>query len=167
MDLRLSLQLMKLFKLTLSCNCTGETLRVAKQYVEAKVASTVEVPVKDILSKATNRNFGIRRGDKLGFMITVYGKKAATILSKVEGKVNKNAINQYGVCQVGLAEYTQLTMLPYLPELPSFGFSLNFTVSNLGWGAQFKKRAPGKAIYVDKNEVKEYLQTNYKNIELE
>jgi len=155
---------MKLYKLTISCNCTSDTLRAAKTYFETKVAHSFSLLVKDIKAKSTNRNFGIRRGDKLGFLATMYGKKAHQLLTKVEATMSPKAINKYGACQLGLSQYTQLTLLSYLPDLPNFGFSLNFIISVPGWCAQYKRRAPGKPIRVSYSEVRKYLENNYKGI---
>lgn len=111
-------------------------------------------------AKATNRNFNIRKGDKVGFYVKLYGRVAHKFLSAVTGTLKRTAISAYGNCQLGLSEYTLVTTMKYHPDVPLFGLSVNATISGPGWGAQYKRRAPGAPIVVDKAAVEAVLK-NY------
>lgn len=149
---------MKLYKLTLNCNPEQLSgLESIKTYFE----KITQIKTEYVLSKRTNNAFSIKRGDKLGFSSTLYSKKAIEFLKRLSKlEISENAISKFGKCDIGVQEYTQIK-LPFNPDLPAFGFGVQFVVSNIGYGVRFRRRLPCKPLVVDKQKVLDFLQENY------
>lgn len=148
----------KVYKLSLVSNISNlSNLESCKTYFE----SLIKYKTEYTKAKKTNHRFSIRKGQKLGFKLNLYGSRIKQFISNIEGlSINGKSIDPYGNLNMGIYEYHQIKDLVHNPDLANFGFCINIHFSYDGLYVKGVKNS----MTVDKQAIKTYIKENYKNI---
>jgi len=142
----------------------GERLAKAQKVLEMV---TGQKPVQTI-SKAVNRDLGIRVGMPLGCKVTLRGEAAENFLQRAlpirERRIYAYSFDKEGNMSFGISDYTDFDGMKYDPEIGIFGMDINVVLRRTGnritQRANLKRKIP-KAHRVDRDEAIQYMKENY------
>jgi len=86
-------------------------------------------------AKQSNPEFGIRRGDPIGCMVTLRGDGAEELLSEalsIVGSVPGSSFDEYGNFSFGVEEHTDFEGQEYDPEIGIFGMDVTVALARKG-----------------------------------
>merc|ERR1712183_120706 len=125
-----------------------------------------------VFSKArfTNRNFGIRRNEKIACHVTVRGEKAEEILEKglevKEYELRMGNFSQVGSFGFGITEHIDLG-IKYDPSTGIYGMDFYVHLSRPGSRVQYRKKCRSKIGFQHKLKREDgvkWFQTKYDGI---
>ncbi|MCL2318193.1 MAG: 50S ribosomal protein L5 [Methanomassiliicoccaceae archaeon] len=142
----------------------GERLAKAQKVLEMV---TGQKSVQTI-SKAVNRDLGIRVGMPLGCKVTLRGEAAESFLQKAlpirERRIYEYSFDREGNMSFGISDYTDFDGMKYDPEIGIFGMDINVVLRRAGnritQRALLKRKIP-KNHRVDRAEAIQYMKENY------
>lgn len=142
----------------------GERLSKAQKVLKAVTGQT---PVQTI-SKAVNRDLGIRIGMPLGCKVTLRGDLAEDFLRRAlsirEQRVYEYSFDKEGNMSFGISDYTDFDGMKYDPDIGIFGMDVNVVLRRKGnrisTRALLKRKAP-KSHRVDRSEAIEFMKEKY------
>ncbi len=118
---------------------SGELLQKASTLLEELVG---QKPVNR-LSKSTNRDFGIRKGEPIAVMVTLRGDNAEAFLKRalegVENKISSGNFDTYGNFAFGIREHIDLPGVKYDPKVGIFGMDVCVTTERVGYRISRRK----------------------------
>ncbi len=122
----------------------GEKLRKARKVL---TMLTGQEPV-DTISKTTNADLGIRKGQVIGCKVTLRGKKAYEFLKKAfwvnENFIWEDSFDGYGNFSFGISDYTDFENMSYDPNIGIFGMDISVELSRKGERIKRRKKEPKK-----------------------
>lgn len=86
-------------------------------------------------AKQSNPEFGIRRGDPIGCMVTLRGDRAEEFLSEalsIAGSVPRSSFDEFGNFSFGVEEHTDFEGQEYDPEVGIFGMDVTVALARKG-----------------------------------
>ncbi len=86
-------------------------------------------------AKQSNPEFGIRRGDPIGCMVTLRGDRAEEFLSEalsIVGSVPRSSFDEFGNFSFGVEEHTDFEGQEYDPEVGIFGMDVTVALARKG-----------------------------------
>ena len=96
------------------------------------------------LAKKTIRDFGIRRGEPIGLLVTLRKNEAVWFLLKalaaVDFTLRERSFNA-GNVSFGIREHILIPGTRYDPNLGIFGMDVAVTLARPGWRIQYRRRA--------------------------
>ncbi|CDG64885.1 MAG: large subunit ribosomal protein [Methanobacterium sp.] len=117
----------------------GERLARAEKLLES---ITDQKPVRTI-SKVTNPEFGIRRGQPIACKVTLRGEKAEEtvklILSGIDNKIKPTQFDSQGNLSFGIKEHIDIPGMRYDPDIGIFGMNVNITFEKPGYRIKRRK----------------------------
>ncbi len=142
----------------------GERLSKAQKVLKAVTGQT---PVQTI-SKAINRDLGIRIGMPLGCKVTLRGDLAEDFLRRAlsirEQRVYEYSFDKEGNMSFGISDYTDFDGMKYDPDIGIFGMDVNVVLrrkgSRIARRALLRRKAP-KSHRVDRSEAIEFMKEKY------
>lgn len=118
----------------------GETLAKAKTILENL---TGQKPV-DILAKATNRDFGLRKGEPMGCKITLHGARAIDFAKRAldvkDFQLPAASVDHSGNVSFGIEEHIQIPGVKYDPTLGIFGMDVCICTERPGYRINRRRR---------------------------
>lgn len=133
-------------KVTLNVGAGKDTAKLDKGIMLLKNITGVE-PVKTVTQKRIPA-WSLRPGLPIGCKITLRGKKAKEVLTKLlVGKNNtlpSKAFDNAGNVSFGIHEYIDVPTLTYDPKIGIMGFEISVTLKRPGFRVKNKKLAKGK-----------------------
>src|SRR5512141_3238120 len=161
----------KIAKATINI-CVGESgERLARA---EKLLSTIteQQPVRTI-SKVTNPEFGIRKGQPIACKATLRGEKAnkaiKMILDGIENRLKSSQFDAQGNVSFGINEHIDIPGMRYDPDIGIFGMNISITFEKPGYRIKRRKiqhkKVPNKH-QVTKEETMEFMKQEFQvNIE--
>lgn len=156
----------KIEKVTLSCGATGNDLERAKKLLE--LLSKRKIQVIAAGPKRRIPAFNVKPGLELGVRVTLRGKEATEVLSRVLGAVS-NELKESQISEnsfsFGIKEYIEIPGVEYQRDIGIRG--LNVTVSFLRPGFRVKRkkikssRIPQKQL-VSVEEIIKFMEDHFK-----
>jgi len=129
----------------------GERLARAEKLLESM---TGQQPVRTI-SKVTNPEFGIRRGQPIACKVTLRGEKAdkaiKMILDGIENRLKTGQFDAQGNVSFGINEHIDIPGMRYDPDIGIFGMNISITFEKPGY--RIKRRKIERKKVPDKHKV--------------
>ena len=123
---------------------SGEAIERARRVIE----DIVKQKASSRKAKKSIRDFGVRKGEPIGMMVTLRGEKAMEILALLlkarEDKVPSTSFDDFGNCSFGIKEHIEIPGVRYSPEIGIFGMNVSAVLDRPGFRVSKRSRAPGK-----------------------
>jgi len=139
---------------------SGDVIEIAKnalKQISGKTPAARE-------AKATNRDWGVRKGEPIGVAITVRGKDAMALLKRLfEAKGNEvkgKSFDNFGNYSFGINEHIDIPGVKYDPKIGILGLGISVTLARPGYGIRTRskhKAKVGKKHIIKSEEAKDYL----------
>lgn len=111
----------------------GEKLERAKKVL---TMLTDQEPV-DTISRTTNADLGIRKGQTIGCKVTLRGKTAYDFLKRAfwvkENMIWDDSFDTYGNFAFGIEDYTDFEGMSYNPNIGVFGMDISVNLARKGY----------------------------------
>jgi large subunit ribosomal protein L5 len=143
---------------------SGEPLEKAKKVLE-QVTGQTPCPRK---ARKTVKDFGIRKGEPIGCVVTLRGERAAdflkTSLAAVNNRLKESSFDEYGNFAFGIREHIEIPKTRYVPELGIFGMDVTVTLERPGY--RVKRRSihrsdVGRSHLIDRSEAIEFVKQRF------
>ena len=99
-------------------------------------------------AKKTVREFGVRKGENIGVMVTLRGQKAIDFLKRalaaIDYKIPEKSIDKHGNVAFGVKEHILLPGVKYDPEVGIFGFDVIIAMERPGYRVARRRRKKSK-----------------------
>ena len=147
----------------------GERLARAEQLI---INITDQKPVRTI-SKVTNPEFGIRRGQPIACKVTLRNEKAEKavkmVLDGIGNRLKASQFDKQGNVSFGIEEHIDIPGMRYDPDIGIFGMNVAVTFEKPGYRIKRRKiqhkKVPNKH-QVTKEETMEFMKKEFQvNIE--
>lgn len=143
----------------------GDKIEKAKKVIELLTGKTPTVTIV----KTTNREFGIRKGQPIGVMVTLRGEDADKFLREALWVKNNRALSYSFSTQstfsFGISDYTDFKGMKYNPEIGIFGMDINVTFKRRGGfrisRRRINRRSIPRSIRIKREEMMEYMKKNF------
>ena len=148
---------------------SGERLARAEKLL---INITDQKPVRTI-SKVTNPEFGIRRGQPIACKVTLRNEKASKavkmVLDGIGNNIKASQFDQQGNVAFGIQEHIDIPGMRYDPDIGIFGMNVAITFEKPGYRIKRRKiqnqKVPAKH-QVTKEETMEFMKNEFQvNIE--
>ncbi len=137
----------------------GERLARAEKLIQT---ITNQKPVRTI-SKVTNPEFGIRKGQPIACKVTLRGEQAdetvKLILSGIDNKIRPTQFDRQGNLSFGIQEHIDIPGMRYDPDIGIFGMNVNITFEKPGY--RIKRRKVQRKLIPHKHQVTTEETTDY------
>lgn len=125
----------------MSLGVGGETLAKAQTVLENL---TGQKPT-DVLAKATNRDFGLRKGEPMGCKVTLRGKRATEFAKRAldvkDHQLPAASVDHAGNVSFGVSEHIQIPGVRYDPDLGIFGMDICICTERPGFRIKRRRRS--------------------------
>jgi large subunit ribosomal protein L5 len=125
----------------MSLGVGGEKLSKAKTVLESL---TGQKPV-EVTAKASNRDFGLHKGEAMGCKVTLRGQSAVDFAKRVldvkDHKIPASSVDAAGNVSFGINEHIQIPGVRYEPELGIFGMDVCICPERPGIRVSRRRRA--------------------------
>ena len=122
---------------------SGEIVEKAKAVLTQIAGQTVG----ESYAKKTLRDFGIRKGDPIGVVVTLRKKlaeeKLKLLFTAKDNRISKYSFDKNGGCSFGIKEHIELPGVKYDPNLGIFGMDVTTVLDRPGYRINKKKRIKG------------------------
>jgi large subunit ribosomal protein L5 len=146
--------------LNMGVGTSGDAIEVAKKAL--KQISGKKSCARD--AKATQRDWGVRKGEPIGVAVTVRGNDAKELLKRLlEAKgneVNGNSFDDFGNYSFGIKEHIDIPGVKYDPKIGILGLGASVVLTRPGYNIRFRskhKAIVGKAHTISKKQAQDFL----------
>ena len=143
---------------------SGEAIERARRVIE----DIVHQKASSTKAKKSIRDFGVHKGEPIGMMVTVRGKKAPDVLKLLlQGRENRlptTSFDDFGNCSFGIKEHIEIPGVRYSPDIGIFGMNVSAVLERPGFRVARRNRSPtkvGKNHRVGREESIEYFKKNF------
>lgn len=143
---------------------SGEAIERARRVIE----DLVDQKASFRKAKKSIRDFGVHKGEPIGMMVTLRGKKAPEVLKLLlqarENKIASSSFDEYGNCSFGIKEHIEIPGVKYSPDIGIFGMNVSAVLERPGYRVSRRNRAPskvGKNHRVGRDEALEFFKKNF------
>jgi large subunit ribosomal protein L5 len=127
--------------LNIGVGSSGERLAKASKVLE-QITGQKPVPRR---AKKTIRDFGIKRGENIGVIVTLRKERALSVLKRllevVGYRLKASSIDNHGNVCFGIQEHIQIPGVRYDPEIGIFGLDVCITIARPGLRVALRRRA--------------------------
>ena len=143
---------------------SGEPLEKAKkvlmQIAEQKPSSR--------RARRAIKDWGVRRGEPIGCMVSLRREKAKGFLKRaleaVGNKLRESSFDDLGNISFGIKEHIEIPSTKYIPELGIFGMDVTVTLERPGYRVKrrvLRRSKVGKSHLITKDEAKRFIIENF------
>lgn len=126
-------------------------------------------------AKKSVRDFGVRKGENIGCVVTLRGSQAEDFLKRafesLKNKIKESCFDNYGNISFGIKEHINLPGTKYDPTLGIFGMNVCIVLERPGYRVARRKMRPGTigaGHRVSRDEAMDYMKRRFGiNIETE
>lgn len=143
---------------------SGEAIERARRVIE----DIVKQKASSRKAKKSIRDFGVHKGEPIGMMVTLRGKKAPEVLKLLlqarENRIPSTAFDEFGNCSFGIKEHIEIPGVRYSPEIGIFGMNVSAVLERSGYRVARRNRASakiGRSHRVGRDEAVEYFKQNF------
>ncbi|MFN3655339.1 MAG: 50S ribosomal protein L5 [Candidatus Nitrosotenuis sp.] len=143
---------------------SGEAIEIAKKALDqitGKKSCTRD-------AKATQRDWGVRKGEPIGVAVTVRGQDAATLLKRlfdaVGNRIKGKSFDNFGNVSFGIKEHIDIPGIKYDPQIGILGLEAAITLIRPGFSIRVRSRhkaSVGKHHRISKEEAIEFLTREF------
>lgn len=94
------------------------------------------------------KEFGVKKGENIGLMVTLRGEKAISFLKRalaaVDNKISEKSIDRHGNFAFGVKEHILLPGVKYNPEVGIFGFDVIAVLERPGYRVARRRKKRSK-----------------------
>jgi large subunit ribosomal protein L5 len=123
---------------------SGEAIERARRVIE----ELVDQKASFRKAKKSIRDFGVHKGEPIGMMVTIRGKKTSEILKLLlqarENRIASSSFDDFGNCSFGIKEHIEIPGVKYSPEVGIFGMNVSAVLERPGYRVSRRGRAAGK-----------------------
>ncbi len=119
-------------------------------------------------AKATQRDWGVRKGEPIGVAVTVRGKDAAEMLKRLfEAKGNQikaSSFDNFGNVSFGILEHIDIPGIKYDPKIGILGLDVAVSLTRPGFNIRFRskhKAKIGKTHKISSQDAKDFLTREF------
>jgi large subunit ribosomal protein L5 len=124
----------------MSLGVGGEVLAKAKTVLESL---TKQKPI-DVLAKAHNRDFGLRKGEPMGCKVTLRDQPAIDFVKRAldvkDNQLPVSSVDHGGNVAFGISEHIQIPGTKYDPDLGIFGMDICVCTERPGYRIKRRRR---------------------------
>ncbi len=143
---------------------SGEAIERARRVIE----DLVHQKASSRKAKKSIRDFGVHKGEPIGMMVTIRGKRAPEVLKLLlqgrENRIPSSAFDDFGNCSFGIKEHIEIPGVRYSPDIGIFGMNVSAVLERAGYRVARRNRSPGKVgkkHRVGREEALEYFKRNF------
>jgi len=143
---------------------SGEAIERARRVIE----DLVQQKASSRKAKKSIRDFGVHKGEPIGMMVTIRGKRAPEVLKLLlqsrENRIPMTAFDDYGNCSFGIKEHIEIPGVRYSPDIGIFGMNVSAVLERAGYRVSKRNRSPakiGKNHRVGRAEAEQYFKQNF------
>ncbi len=143
---------------------SGEAIERARRVIE----DLVKQKASSRKAKKSIRDFGVHKGEPIGIMVTIRGKKCSEVLKLLlqarENRIPSSAFDGFGNCSFGIKEHIEIPGVRYNPEIGIFGLNVSAVLERPGYRVARRSRATGRVGMkhrVGRDEATEYFKKNF------
>jgi large subunit ribosomal protein L5 len=143
---------------------SGEPLEKAKKVLQQ---ITGQAP-SSRKSKKAIKDFGIRKGEPIGCIVTLRGEAAAeflrTSLGAVNNRIKESSFDRFGNFAFGIREHIEIPKTRYVPELGIFGMDVTVTLERPGYRVKrrsYHQSKVGSTHLIEKSEAIDYVRQKF------
>jgi len=119
-------------------------------------------------AKATQRDFGVRKGEPIGVAVTIRGNDATELLKRLlEAKgdqVNGKSFDNFGNFSFGIKEHIDIPGIKYDPKIGILGLDVAVVLTRPGYGIRTRskhKARVGKNHVISNQEAKDFVSNEF------
>jgi large subunit ribosomal protein L5 len=139
---------------------SGDAIEVAKKALDQ--ISGKKSCARD--AKATQRDWGVRKGEPIGVAVTIRGNDAKELVKRLlESKGNQvkgSSFDNFGNYSFGISEHIDIPGVKYDPKIGILGLGITITLTRPGYSIRVRskhKARVGKAHIISKKEAQDFL----------
>ncbi len=124
-------------------------------------------------AKATERDWGVRKGEPIGVAVTIRGNDAKDLLKRLfEAKGNQlkeRSFDNFGNYSFGIKEHIDIPGVKYDPQIGILGLDVSLSLSRPGFNIRTRskhKASLGKSHTITKKEAQDFLVKEF-GVEIE
>lgn len=143
---------------------SGEAIEIAKKALDQITGK--KSCARD--AKATQRDWGVRKGEPIGVAVTVRGQDAATLLKRlfdaVGNRIKGKSFDNFGNISFGIKEHIDIPGIKYDPQIGILGLEAAVTLTRPGFSIRVRSRhkaSVGKHHRISKDEAIEFLTREF------
>ncbi len=119
-------------------------------------------------AKATQRDWGVRKGEPIGAAVTIRGEDATVLLKRLldakGNQIKSSSFDNFGNVSFGILEHIDIPGIKYDPKIGILGLDVAVSLSRPGFNIRFRskhKAKIGKSHKISANEAKEFLTSKF------
>jgi len=143
---------------------SGEAVERARRVIE----DLVHQKASSTQAKKSIRDFGVHKGEPIGMMVTIRGKKAPDVLKLLlqgrENRIPTTSFDDFGNCSFGIKEHIEIPGVRYSPDIGIFGMNVSAVLERPGYRVSKRNRSPakvGRKHRVGREESMEFFKRNF------
>ena len=143
---------------------SGDAIEVAKKALDQ--ISSRKSSARN--AKATQRDWGVRKGEPIGVAVTIRGKDAIELLKRLlEAKGNQiksRSFDNFGNVSFGILEHIDIPGIKYDPKIGILGLDVSVSLTRPGFNIRLRskhKAKIGKSHKITKKEAKDFLKNEF------
>jgi large subunit ribosomal protein L5 len=143
---------------------SGEAIEIAKKALDQITGK--KSCARD--AKATQRDWGVRKGEPIGVAVTVRGQDAAVLLKRlfeaVGNRIKGKSFDNFGNVSFGIKEHIDIPGIKYDPQIGILGLEAAVTLTRPGFSIRVRSRhkaSVGKHHRITKDEAIEFLTREF------
>jgi large subunit ribosomal protein L5 len=119
-------------------------------------------------AKATQRDWGVRKGEPIGVAVTTRGEEATTLLKRLldaKGhQIKKSSFDNFGNVSFGILEHIDIPGIKYDPKIGILGLDVAVSLSRPGFNIRARSRHKakiGKSHKITSEEAQEFMAREF------
>lgn len=143
---------------------SGEAIEIAKKALDQITGK--KSCARD--AKATQRDWGVRKGEPIGVAVTVRGQDAAVLLKRlldaVGNRLKGRSFDDFGNVSFGIKEHIDIPGIKYDPQIGILGLEAAVSLARPGFSIRFRSRhkaSVGKHHRISRQEAIEFLTREF------
>ena len=143
---------------------SGEAIERARRVIE----DLVHQKASSRKAKKSIRDFGVHKGEPIGMMVTIRGKRSPEVLKLLlqgrENRIPQSAFDDFGNVSFGIKEHIEIPGVRYSPDIGIFGMNVSAVLERAGYRVSRRNRSPtkiGKSHRVGRQEAEEFFKRNF------
>jgi len=143
---------------------SGDAIEVAKKALDSITGK--KSCARD--AKATQRDWGVRKGEPIGVAVTVRGDDARQLLTRlfaaIGNRIQGRSFDDFGNMSFGIREHIDIPGIKYDPQIGILGLEAAITLVRPGFSIRFRSRhkaSVGKHHRITRAEAQEFLSREF------
>jgi len=143
---------------------SGDAIEIAKKALDSITGK--KSCARD--AKATQRDWGVRKGEPIGVAVTVRGDDARQLLTRlfaaIGNRIQGRSFDDFGNMSFGIKEHIDIPGIKYDPQIGILGLEAAITLVRPGFSIRFRSRhkaSVGKHHRITREEAQEFLSREF------